>query len=406
MYFLLLLSLLSLSFGVEIQNSQYPHVPDEYVITYHENSTLGDMQAHWDLMDSFGVAFIHRYNTGMHKGFAAKITDQSVLEKLQNDNMVMDISVNAIVEAYAVEQKTCTGRETSLSWGLARVSFDADISNGIPDDFKYDTGTYSGQNVFIYIIDTGILTTHVDFGPGTRATWGATFCQSDPTDRDGNGHGTHCAGTAAGTTYGVAKRANLVAVKVLSAGGSGTIADVAAGIDWMTSDATSKSRRAVGSMSLGATGTYQAITVAVNSAVAAGVPVVVAAGNSNADACGFSPAGVATAITVASSEIAGAAPGSYDSRSSFSNWGSCTHLFAPGRNIVSAYIGSNTATRVLSGTSMACPHVAGQAACILSSGVFAPDVVRATLQNTAHKDIVNDPRGTPNNLLYNECHQT
>jgi subtilisin family serine protease len=399
MYFLLLLSLLSVSFGVEISNKDSPYIPDEYIITYHENTTVEDAQSHWKLMDGFGVTFLHRYNTGFHKGFAAKITDQSVLDKLQNHPLVMDISVNGIVDAY---QKTCTGSATALSWGLARTSYNGLITNGLPDNFKWDTGSYSGAGVYVYVIDTGILTTHQDFGG--RAEWGATFCASDPTDRDGNGHGTHCTGTAIGTTYGIAKQARAVAVKVLGASGSGSFADVIAGIDFLTDDAKAKGRKALGSMSLGAAGTQAGITAAINNAVAEGFPVVVAAGNSNANACLYTPAGVASAISVAASEISGAAPDQYDSRSSFSNWGTCTHLFAPGRNIVSAWIGSNTATSILSGTSMACPHVAGQVACILSSGTYAPDAVKSLLQSTAQKDLIIDPRGSPNLLLYNECH--
>jgi subtilisin family serine protease len=301
-------------------------------------------------------------------------------------------------------QKTCTGHTpVALSWGLPRISYSGPIEDGLPDHYNYDTDKFSGNGVKVYIIDTGILTTHQDFAPN-RAEWGIAIAPGG--NVDGNGHGTHCAGTAVGTQFGVAKRAHVVAVKVLGAGGSGTIADVVAGIDWVTANGVPG--KAVGSMSLGATGNFPTITTAVNNAVLKGIPIVVAAGNSNGDACNYSPAGVASAICVGASEIAGAEGGEFDSRSSFSNWGRCLTLFAPGRDINSAWIGSNTATRVISGTSMACPHVAGQVACILSSdpSPISPQVVKDQLVATSLKYIIaNAGTASPNLLLHNECHR-
>jgi subtilisin family serine protease len=400
MTILILLSLLSLSLGfVEVTNREYPHVPDEYLITYHLNTTEEDAKAHWGLMATRGVEFIHRYNVGFHKGFAARLTDPSVIDQLQHEPIVMAIEMNGIVELY---QKTCTGiTPAAASWGLARISFDGDVSNGLRETFYYDTDAFSGRGTTVYIIDTGIMETHVDFDG--RASWGIAIAPGG--NVDGNGHGTHCAGTAVGRTYGVAKEASVVAVKVLGATGSGTWADVAAGIDWVAANGVPF--KSVASMSLGGGGTQTLITTAVNNCVASGIPVVVAAGNSNADACLYTPAGIASTICVGASEIAGFAPEEFDARSSFSNYGRCLHLFAPGRDITSAWIGSNTASSTISGTSMACPHVAGQAACILSSeDNISPQRVKDVLQQTSLPDLIaNAGTASPNLLLNNECHR-
>jgi subtilisin family serine protease len=399
MFILILLSLLSLSLGfVEVTNQQFPHVPDEYIITYHENTTEADAKAHWALMATRGVEFIHRYNVGFHKGFAAKITDQSIIDQIQHEPTVMAIEMNGIVEIY---QKTCTGvTPTAASWGLSRISFNGDISTGLRQSFYYDTDKFSGAGTTVYIIDTGILVTHVDFE--NRASWGIAIAPGG--NVDGNGHGTHCAGTAVGRTYGVAKAANVVAVKVLGATGSGTWADVAAGIDWVAANGIPF--KSVASLSLGGGGPQQVVTTAVNNAVASGISVVVAAGNANSDACGYSPAGIPATICVGASEIAGAEGEEFDARSSFSNYGRCLHIFAPGRDITSAWIGSNTASAINSGTSMACPHVAGQAACILSSeDNISPQRVKDVLQQTSQPDLIaNAGLDSPNFLLYNECH--
>merc|ERR1719384_1285752 len=175
--------------------------------------------------------------------------------------------------------------------------------------------------------------------------------------RDVQGHGTHCAGTAAGTEYGVAPAATVRAVKVLGDQGSGSWSWSYGALDWL---ATSSIRPAIGSMSLGGSGTQQAMKDAVDAAVNAGVTVVVAGGNSNSDACRFSPAFVPSAITVGSTT-------SLDARSSFSNYGSCTNIWAPGSSVVSASHTSDSGSRSLSGTSMACPHVSGAAALVLEA---------------------------------------
>jgi len=311
----------------------------------------------------------------------------------------MAIEVNGIVNAW--QEPACNGyTDVAQSWGLSRVCHSGDISGGLVDHYWYDTETFSGRGVTIFIIDTGILTTHVDFGG--RARWGVAYAPGG--NVDGNGHGTHCAGTAAGTNYGVSKDAALVAVKVLGAGGSGTWADVVAGVNFVADNGTPY--KALGSMSLGGSGSNAALTTAVNNCVARNIPIVVAAGNSNANACSYTPSGIPSVISVGSSEIAGFAPNEFDARSSFSNFGTCVHIFAPGRDITSAWIGSNTAARVISGTSMACPHVAGVVAALLSHHPqLSPQGVKDLLQSSwMQEDLIsNVGTGSPNYLLYNQC---
>jgi len=235
-------------------------------------------------------------------------------------------------------------------------------------------------------------TQHRDFGG--RASHGANYAGGS--NNDGNGHGTHCAGTIGGATFGVAKGSRLIAVKVLSDSGSGSISGIISGIQWCTSNYNNQqpaNTHGVISMSLGGTtgGTMQ---TAIRAAKTAGLVVVVAAGNSNANACGFYPAAYPECITVAASDA-------NDRRSTFSNFGTCCKIFAPGTGITSTWNDGSTA--VLSGTSMACPHVAGQAAVLLSSGVASASV-ESRLRADSNLNVITNPgTGTPNALLYNGC---
>ena len=216
---------------------------------------------------------------------------------------------------------------------------------------------------------------------------------------DGNGHGTHCAGTVGGRRFGVAKRANLVAVKVLSAAGSGSISSVIAGIDYVVTQHKQKllvdvNAKSVASISIGGPKSF-ALENAVENAVRNGVHIVVAAGNENANACNVSPSGAPSAITVGATTIT-------DTRASFSNFGRCLDIFAPGVNIPSAWIGSTTAERTISGTSMATPHVAGAAALYLSYYNMSPATLRNTMVSTATAGVlVKSSLGSqsPNTLL-------
>ena len=284
-----------------------------------------------------------------------------------------------------------------VSQGLARISHRQKLS---PRTFTlYEHDPAGGDGVDVYIVDTGININHVEFEG--RASWGTTIPQGD-VDEDGNGHGTHCAGTVGSRKYGVAKAANLVAVKVLNSNGSGTMSDVIGGVLWSAERAATKLAAAraeyattgrtnhkgsIANLSLGG-GKSQALDDAVNRAVDSGLHVAVAAGNDNRDACDYSPASAEKAVTVGASTLT-------DERSYASNWGECVDVFAPGTrlrlslrgrllihrilglNILSTWIGNDTASNTISGTSMASPHTAGLLAYFLSlypSKSFNPNI--------------------------------
>merc|ERR1719429_125808 len=273
--------------------------------------------------------------------------------------------------------------ESASTWGLRRIGA--------------DRRTSTGRGVSVYVLDTGVRTSHRDFGgrarSGADATTGrfrecngATNCAVDR-----QGHGTHCAGTVGGTNYGVAPGATIVAAKVLGDQGSGSTSGITAAIDWVAR----KSGPRVASLSLGGPGVSRAYRTAIDSATRAGVTVVVAGGNSNSDACRFSPAYVPSAITVGSTD-------SRDRRSSFSNYGRCTNIWAPGSSILSAGHRGDTATATLSGTSMACPHVAGGAALVLerNPGLTSTGVLSALRAAAIKNKITGLRSGDTNELLY------
>lgn len=288
------------------------------------------------------------------------------------------------------------GEQAGATWGLDR----SDARNGLDNTYHYSA---DGTGYHAYILDTGIRASHQEFtdrighGADCAGQTGFSFgCSEGGLFRfgpyapsDGNGHGTHVAGTVGGTQYGIAKNVTVHAVKVLGDAGIGSGSSTIAGIDWVIANPEA-GRPAVINMSLGG-GASTATDAAVARAVAADITVVVAAGNDDTDACSTSPARAPAAITVASTDRA-------DSRSGFSNWGSCVDIFAPGSSIVSASYLSNTGTSTLSGTSMAAPHVAGAIALF---GHPTPVDSLGRLMALATQGVVKDVQGSPNLLLFN-----
>lgn len=292
------------------------------------------------------------------------------------------------IEADQIMKITAT--QTNAPWGLQRVSSGAALPAGSRANaltFSYTFNETAGQGVDVYVIDTGINTEHQSFEG--RASFG--FAAQGQPEVDDQGHGTHCAGTIASKDFGVAKAANVIAVKVLGADGSGATSDIIDGIQFAIQSAATSGKPSVISMSLGG-GVSRALDQAVTAAVGQGVHVVVAAGNESADANTSSPARAPAVITVGASTI-------NDQIASFSNFGAGVDIFAPGQQIISTFIGSTTARQILSGTSMACPHVAGMVATILSSeGQMTPAEMATRLKGLGTASVKGVPRGTTNVL--------
>jgi subtilisin family serine protease len=313
--------------------------------------------------------------TAALNGYSAKMS-ASEAKKLAADP--------AVDTVYANQKHSITGEQSNPpSWGLDRID-----SKKLDLDKKYVYPDGAGEGVNAYIIDTGVRTTHKDFDG--RAKSGFDAVDGDDDASDGNGHGTHVASTVAGKTYGVAKKANIVAVRVLDDQGSGTTEGVVKGIDWVTKNAKAPS---VANMSLGG-GADEALDKAVQNSIKAGVTFAVAAGNESTDAGNSSPARVKEAITVGATD-------NKDAQAEFSNYGDVLDLYAPGVDITGAWNTGDDAKDTISGTSMASPHVAGAAAVYLSGHKDAkPDAVSKALTDGAAKDVVGNPgQGSPNLLL-------
>jgi subtilisin family serine protease len=351
-------------------------IPGSYIVVFRpEVSNAADLAR--ELVGAAHGTLRYTYASAI-KGFAAELPGNA-LDALRRNPNVAYVEQDGTVELFGGG----TQPAPPAPWGLDRVD-----QRTLPLSASYTWGT-SGTGVHVYIIDTGIRTTHGDFGG--RAVWDFNAVKGNDPDTDCHGHGTHVAGTVGGTTYGVAKGVSLHAVKVLDCAGSGRWSGLIAGIDWVTAHAA---KPAVANMSLG--GEYnQAANDAVAGSVASGVVYAVAAGNSSTDACAFSPASEPTALTVgATTKI--------DALSSFSNTGPCVDLFAPGTFVLSAYNRSDTDAVYLSGTSMATPHVTGAAALYLENHPTAsPAEVANYLLAAATRDrIVGVGTGSPNLLLF------
>lgn len=325
-----------------------------------------------DLAGRYGAEVARTYSSAL-QGFSVTATETEA------QRLAADAGVDYVVQNQRVH--TMETQQSPPSWGLDRVD-----QRDLPLD---DTYTYStdAADVTAYVIDTGVLTDHSTFGG--RVSGGKDFIDNDDDATDENGHGTHVAGTVGGEEYGLAKGVQIVPVRVLDANGSGTTAQVVAGIDWVAATASGPS---VANMSLGG-GPDAALDAAVSGAIEKGVTFGVAAGNSSDDASDYSPARVPEAITVAASD-------KQDAQADFSNHGSVVDLYAPGSDITSAWNdgGENT----ISGTSMATPHVVGAAALYLADHPDAtPAQVAEALTGAATPDQITNPTGdTPNKLLY------
>lgn len=408
------------------------HIPDSYIVVLKKHVTHSLAAEHHDWVKDLHVSvqnkkrslskrsqfpFVdtvfgglkHTYNIGGSiLGYSGHF-DEDVIDQIRKHPDVEFIEKDQEVHTMASKEEPAL--EKNAPWGLARISHRDSLTFGTFN--KYLHSADGGEGVDVYVIDTGTNVDHVDFEG--RAKWGKTIPQGDE-DKDGNGHGTHCSGTVGGKKYGVAKKANIIAVKVLRSNGSGSMSDVVKGVEYaaeshMNEVETQKKGKgkkgfkgSTANMSLGG-GKSTILDRAVNAAVDAGIHFAVAAGNDNADSCRYSPASAEKAVTVGASNLA-------DERAFFSNYGKCNDIFAPGLNIESTWIGSKYAINTISGTSMASPHIAGLLAYMLSlqpskDSAYAvaeitPSELKANLLAIGTKNALTDvPSDTANILAWN-----
>ncbi|MFJ4968018.1 S8 family peptidase [Streptomyces sp. NPDC088755] len=350
-------------------------VSDSYIVTLKDSAAKSDSARGKALAKKYGASIERTYRSALN-GYAVEATAAEA-KKFAADPAVASVSQNRTFTVSATQNNP-------PSWGLDRID-----QRSLPLDQRYTYPDKAGEGVTAYVIDTGVRISHSDFGG--RAANGYDAIDNDNVSQDGHGHGTHVAGTVGGTAYGVAKKAKIVGVRVLNNQGSGTTAQVVAGIDWVTANAV---KPAVANMSLGG-GADSVLDAAVQRSIASGITYAVAAGNESTNANTKSPARVAEAITVGSTT-------NTDARSSFSNFGAVVDIFAPGSSITSTWNTSDSATNTISGTSMASPHVAGAAAIYLADNPGStPAQVSAGLVAASTPGVVTNPgTGSPNRLLY------
>ncbi|KAI9695874.1 MAG: serine protease [Candelina mexicana] len=390
------------------KRSQFPITTDVFQGLKHTYNIAGSLLGYSGHFDEDVIEQVRRHPDPTRATWA----DYPNIPKSYTDNgMSSQVAfVEKDSEVHTMDQDEGE-TERGAPWGLARISHRDTLTFSTFNKYLYTAD--GGEGVDVYVIDTGTNIEHVDFEG--RATWGKTIPHGD-VDEDGNGHGTHCSGTIAGKKYGVAKKANVYAVKVLKSNGSGTMSDVVKGVEWAATSHESKVKDAksgkgkkgfkgsAANMSLGG-GKSPTLDLAVNAAVDVGIHFAVAAGNDNADSCSYSPASAEKAVTVGASTLA-------DERAYFSNYGKCNDIFAPGLNIQSTWIGSKYAVNTISGTSMASPHIAGLLAYYLSMqpskdsayavAEISPGKLKKNLMKVATVGALTDvPKNTENILAWN-----
>lgn len=362
-------------------------IPGQYIVVLKDDlvasASVSAIAA--EMAATYGGELLQTYDAALN-GFAVKFSlerSANAVTGLSQDERVELVEQDSTVSI--ADETMVNTTQTGATWGIDRIDQRARPLNS---SFIYSN---TGSGVRVYIIDTGIRITHKQFGD--RATYGYDAVDGSLPADDCNGHGTHVAGTVGSSTYGVAKGVSLIAVRVLNCSGSGSNSQVIAGINWVTKQKQA-GVPAVANMSLGGSAS-STLDTAVQNSINAGVTYAIAAGNSNANACNYSPARVGAALTVG-------AITSTDARASYSNWGTCLDLFAPGSSITSAWNTSDTATYTISGTSMASPHVAGVAALYLQSNTRASPatVANALINNVTANVVTNRGTGSPNRLLF------
>ena len=352
-------------------------IKNQYIVVLQAGSDL-PAQAAAAIAKQHGGQVLFTYNRAI-RGFAVRIPEQATsafLTAMQKNPQVSYVEEDTLMQTNTITQ-------SNPVWGLDRID-----QHNLPlsKSFNYNK---TGSGVNAYIVDTGILASHQEFN--SRVQTGYSAIADNNGTNDCNGHGTHVAGTVGGSTYGIAKNVGLVPVRVLDCAGLGAMSGVIAGLDWIIQNGR---KSAVVNMSLGGSA-YSTLDTAIDNLFNNGYVPVVAAGNANTDACTSSPARAGKAITVAATD-------STDTRASYSNYGSCVDLFAPGSQITSAWIGSNSSAATASGTSMASPHVAGVVATMLENNSTAtPQSITDQLLNQSTVNLIQNPMSSPNRLLYN-----
>ncbi|MEU1106319.1 S8 family peptidase [Streptomyces tibetensis] len=349
-------------------------IKDSYLVTLKKSAGLKASSA-------AGKGLVKEYGGSVDKTFGTALNGWSAtLSATEARRLAADPAVASVEQNQRV---TLAATQTNAPWGLDRID-----QASLPLSGTYTYPDSAGSGVTVYVIDTGVRITHQQISG--RASHGYDAVDGDNDASDGNGHGTHVATTIAGSTYGVAKKAKIVGVRVLNNSGSGTTAGVIAGIDWVTRNHSGPS---VANMSLGG-GASATLDTAVRNSIAGGVTYAVAAGNSSTSASSSSPARVAEAITVGATT-------STDAKASYSNYGSALDIFAPGSSITAGWHTSDTATNTISGTSMATPHVAGAAAVYLAGHTSSTpaQVATALVNGAVTGKVTSAGSGSPNRLL-------